>query len=71
MPGECVSFFVQHVLLVGLPVVYIARRRFHLYEPRIWYCFSWKLLFHTDVLVPVSLALGGNLNYVVVRTHLL
>ncbi len=65
--GERFSFFLQHTLLVGLPIVYLARRRFNVYQPRVVYSWAWKLLFHTDVLVPVSLLVGANLNYVVVR----
>jgi len=66
MPGECASFFAQHLTLTLLPMVFIALRRFDLYEPRAFVCWGWKLLYHIDVLLPLSLYVGANLNYVVV-----
>ncbi len=66
LPGEKISFFTQHVLMVGLPMVMIARRRFHLYHPRVLYCWAVKFMLHVNVLLPVSLLFGSNLNYMLV-----
>jgi hypothetical protein len=34
MPLEKFMFFLQHVMLVLLPMVWVAQRRFHLYKVR-------------------------------------
>jgi uncharacterized membrane protein YwaF len=66
---EKVSFFVQHALLLLLPAVWIARRRFDLVKPpsadwqgclTMWAVFS---AMHWDLFAPVSYATGHNLNY--------
>lgn len=66
LPTERFCFYLQHALLVGLPMLLIARRKFHLYRPRVLYSWAWKFAYHVDVLLPASLVFGGNLNYMLV-----
>ncbi len=61
---------MQHWLLVGVPVLLVARRRYHLYSPRVLYSWAFMFLFHLDVLVPWSLVFNGNVGYVMVRAAL-
>ncbi len=61
---------MQHWLLVGAPVLLVARRRYHLYSPRVLYSWAFMFLFHLDVLVPWSLVFNGNVGYVMVRSAL-
>jgi hypothetical protein len=69
---EKVSFFVQHVLLVVLPALWIARRRFALAPPPTvdgYSCLTmWALLsvVHWDVFAPLSYLTGHNVNYMLV-----
>lgn len=66
LPLEPEFFHVQHWLLVGVPVLLVARRRYHLYSPRVLYSWAFMFLFHLDVLVPWSLVFNGNVGYVMV-----
>ena len=69
---EKVSFFVQHGLLVALPALWIARRRFDLAPPPSARAASavlmWALLSvaHWDVFAPLSYLTGHNVNYMLV-----
>ena len=69
---EIVSFFVQHALLLLLPAVWMARRRFALVQPpavsargcvTMWAVLS---VVHWDVFAPLSYLTGHNVNYMLV-----
>jgi len=68
LPLELEHFVVQHVLLLALPCVWIARRRFHLFEDwRSWVCcWAGMTLVHWDVFQPVCWLTGHNVNYMMV-----
>ena len=70
--GEKVSFVVQHVLLLVVPAIWIARRRFALAKPptadwrgcaTMWAVFS---AIHWDVFAPIGYLTGHNINYMLV-----
>jgi hypothetical protein len=67
LPGERILFYVQHVTLVVAPLVAILCRRFFLYRPRVLYCWGLMACYHWNVLLPVSLLTGTNLNFMMVR----
>lgn len=67
LPFEVFSFFFEHALLVGLPLVYLVTRRFNVYKPRVFFVWAAMFLYHVDILLPVSLIAGSNLNYMMVR----
>ena len=65
---EIENFFAQHWLLLLLPTLWLLRRRFTLYAGVHPWVLCWLVfwLAHLDVFVPVSLASGRNINYVLV-----
>lgn len=69
---EKVSFFTQHTLLVVVPAVWIARRRFSIAQPPTANPLScitmWALLSvaHWDFFAPLSYLTGHNVNYMLV-----
>lgn len=65
-PFEVESFWAQHITLLALPMVWIARRRFPIYSSDVYITlWTWCLFFliHVVVFVPVSLISGRNINY--------
>ena len=68
LPLEVPHFIVQHVLLLALPCVWIARRRFRLIEDwRSWVCcWAGMTLVHWDVFQPACWLSGHNVNYMMV-----
>jgi hypothetical protein len=65
-PYEVESFWAQHVTLLALPLIWIARRRFPIYSSDMYITlWTWCLFFliHVVVFVPVSLFSGRNINY--------
>ena len=65
-PFEVESFWAQHITLLALPMVWIARRRFPIYSSELYITlWTWCLFFliHITVFVPVSLVSGRNINY--------
>jgi hypothetical protein len=64
-------FYVQHVLLAVLPLVWVARRRFPLLVASDTVTLSWAvfLLIHFVVFLPASLLSGRNVNYMLVPPH--
>jgi hypothetical protein len=66
MPGEVFTYIAEHLVLVLLPLLFVYQRRFNVCHPRILYMWAVLFLFHVDVLLPVSLYAGGNINYIVV-----
>ena len=68
LPFEKLYFFVQHGLLLLLPAVWIARRRFPLVEDwRAWVCcWAGMTLVHWDVFAAANLLTGHNVNYMMV-----
>lgn len=65
MVGEQFNFFSQHVMLFLLPAVWIAKRRYTMYKGVRLTTLMWAvaLLGHFDLLLPVSMTLVGNVNY--------
>jgi len=59
--GEFEMFFVYHVALLVLPLVWVARRRFTLYAGPRAVLATWAFLFllHLDVFLPVSMLTGA------------
>lgn len=68
MFGELQTFFIQHAMLLILPAVWIATRRYHLYEGFRLSVLNWGIatLIHFDLLFGLSVALHGNINYMLV-----
>ena len=66
LPGEVLTFAVEHVVLIMAPLLFIWQRRFNVCEPRVLCMWAVLFLFHVDILLPVSLIWGGNINYIVV-----
>jgi hypothetical protein len=68
LPLEVEHFIVQHLLLLALPCVWIARRRFHCYHDWRPWVFSWAAmtLAHWDVFQPASWLSAHNVNYMMV-----
>ena len=69
---EKVSFFAQHALLVLLPMVWILRRRFSLTAPpsvdarALLLAWALQCILHWGFFLPLSLATGHNVNYMLV-----
>ena len=66
LPGEVFTFYLEHVLLVALPLIYLTQRRFNLFDGRVLYQWALMFLYHVDVLLVVSILAGGNINYMMV-----
>lgn len=68
LPLETLHFQVQHWLLLALPCVWIARRRFPFFEDwRSWVCcWAGMTLAHWDVFQPACWLSGHNVNYMMV-----
>jgi hypothetical protein len=68
LPFETLHFHVQHWLLLALPCVWIARRRFPIFEDwRSWVCcWAGMTLVHWDVFQPACWLSGHNVNYMMV-----
>ena len=68
MVGEQFNFFSQHIMLVLLPAVWIVKRRYTMYKGMRLSLMMWVVAFlvHFDLLLPVSLTLVGNVNYMMV-----
>lgn len=64
-PFEIEYFFGQHIMLLLLPCVWVATRRYDMYKgPRVTVAL-WAIatLVHFDALWPISVLLRGNVNY--------
>lgn len=69
---ENVNFWLEHGVLFALPVVWMARRRFHIYSiGAANVVASWAVFFivHGAVLTPWSILSGRNIDYMMVRHH--
>jgi hypothetical protein len=63
---EIENFFLEHALIVGLPLLFIAQGRFLVFPMDIWFsiaAFLFNGAFHSLVLHTVALISGLNLNY--------
>lgn len=68
LPLEKEVSLIHHYVLIVLPIVWIAQRRYPLYKFSLattMQCWLVYWLFHTDVLFPVSLMKGYNLGYII------
>jgi hypothetical protein len=67
-PGELLSFWTQHYVLVLLPLVWIARRKFNLFKGLRLTMWTWAVFFimHVAVFLPASFLTGRNVNYMTV-----
>ncbi len=65
LPFEVATFFIQHALMIALPVWFARTARFPVYEGRYaaWRAYALGTLAFYGFLVPLSAALGANLNY--------
>lgn len=66
LPGEQFNFWLEHVVLVLLPVIWIARRRFDIIGGAPFTFMSWCVFWviHGVFLIPVSVVTGSNIDYV-------
>lgn len=66
---ENINFWLEHVVLFTLPIVWMARRRFHIYGGAANVVVSWAIFFivHGAVLTPWSILSGRNIDYMMVR----
>lgn len=68
LPGEVVNYWVGHVVLVGLPMVWLAMRRFHCFASWQLSVVTWAGVFlaHYTLLLPLSLLYRENVNFMLV-----
>lgn len=65
LPFEVATFFIQHALMIALPVWFARTSRYAVYGERFAACRAYALgtLAFYGFLVPLSATLGANLNY--------
>eukprot|EP00040_Diaphanoeca_grandis_P019165 m.100988 g.100988 ORF g.100988 m.100988 type:complete len:307 (-) comp27294_c0_seq1:70-990(-) len=60
---EIMFFITMHVLIIGLPYLWIARGTFPIYESRNYDIYMMMMLLHFWIYLPVSLLSGWHINY--------
>lgn len=67
LPGEQINYWVGHVVLVALPMVWVAMRRFHCYASWRLTVATWAGVFfaHYALLLPLCLFYGENINFMI------
>ena len=63
--GEVAVFWIEHVVLLALPIVWLARRRFPLFAGAAPWVACWLVfwLMHIDLFGPISVLTGLNINF--------
>ena len=68
MFGEVTAFYIQHYMLVLLPLIWLVRRRYPLYTGFRLTLWTWAAFFivHLTIFLPASFISGRNVNYMMV-----
>lgn len=68
MFGEVTAFYVQHITLIALPLIWLVRRRYPLYTGFRLTIWTWAVFFiiHVVIFLPSSFVSGRNVNYMMV-----
>jgi len=60
---EICSFFTMHILIIGIPYVWIARGSLPVYDFAIYDSFMLMIILHWWIYLPVSMLSGWHINY--------